>query len=113
MTPRDLRVPGGALRQHPNGVAGIGGVAVATENSAATGEAYAALLGADATGPAFAVGAAAITLMEPAVGAAYGPVQEQLARRGAGAFALALRGSSSIRFDAARTHGVALEGSAQ
>lgn len=113
VTPRDLRVPGGALREHPNGVTGIGGVAVAADDLVATGQHYAALLGVDGAGPTFPIGSAAITLMTPAADAIYDPVQEQLTRRGPGAFALALQGSSNIIFGAAHTHGVAIEAIAE
>src|SRR5438045_2309113 len=47
VTPRDLRVPGGAARQHPNGVVGITGVCVAVSHLAASVERYRALLGAE------------------------------------------------------------------
>jgi catechol 2,3-dioxygenase-like lactoylglutathione lyase family enzyme len=108
VTSRALRVPTGAARQHPNGVSGIAGLAVAVANLDASGACYRALLGGDEPGPAFVLGAATIGLVGPDDGA----VRERLAARGEGIHALALRidaGASAGPLDLGRTHGALIE----
>jgi catechol 2,3-dioxygenase-like lactoylglutathione lyase family enzyme len=125
VTPRVLRVPGGAARQHPNGVTGIAGLTIAVDDLEASVARYRALLGRDpieqlpappgARFAAFAIGGAVVTLV-----AAYGetaPASEdslrtRLAAHGAGPYALTLRAESAANagpLDPARTHGVPLD----
>ncbi len=110
VTPRALRVPAGALRTHANGVTGIAGVTVATPDLTATAAQYQALLGSDAAGSSFALGAAAIVLATPGGGAIPGAtLAAHLARRGAGLCALTLRGPRPTAFEPALTHGVPID----
>ena len=109
VTPRELRVPHGASRQHANGVTGIAAVLVAVADPAASAARYRALLGSDAPGPAFALGAGAIVLADARSDAA---AAERVSRRGAGPLALHLRTDSPERastLDIARTHGVPID----
>jgi hypothetical protein len=108
VTPRELRVPGGALRQHPNGATGIAAVAVAAADLSATTADYAALLGPPAFGNTFPLGAGAITIQAAAPDRSADPVRHQLERRGPGPFALALHGSATATLPLSRTHGVAM-----
>lgn len=99
VTPRDLRVPTGAARLHPNGVTGIARVLVATCDPAVSAARYRALLGVASTpvadGIAFQLGASAIVLIA---------MNERHHRKGA--CALELRGGASVDLDPAITHGV-------
>lgn len=108
VTPRELRVPGGALRQHPNGATGIAAVAVAAADLSATTADYAALLGPPAFGSTFPLGAGAITIQAAALDSIADPVRHQLERRGPGPFTLALHGSATATLPLSRTHGVAM-----
>lgn len=108
VTPRELRVPGGALRQHLNGVTGIAAVAVAAADISATTADYAALLGPPAFGSTFPLGAGTVTIQAAAPAGSADPVRHQLERRGPGPFALALHGSSPTELPLSRTHGVAM-----
>lgn len=110
VSPRELRVATGAVRQHANGVTGIAGVTVVAEDLRATAGHYGALLGAEQAGPAFALGSATITLAAPAAGAGdRDPLRAHLARHGAGPFGLTLRGRSAGALDPALTHGVPID----
>lgn len=46
VTPRDLRVPGGAAAQHPNGATGVAGLRIGAADVTAAATRYATLLGA-------------------------------------------------------------------
>lgn len=110
VTPRELRVATGAVRQHANGVTGIAGLTVVADDLRATAGHYQALLGAEQPGPAFALGNARIALATPDAGAGAGDaLRAHLARHGAGPFALALRGPAAGALDPALTHGVPIE----
>jgi catechol 2,3-dioxygenase-like lactoylglutathione lyase family enzyme len=110
VTPRELRVPQGELRTHPNGVSGIAGVTVVANDLWASAARYQALLGSETAGPAFALGAASITLIAPIPGAGeQDPLRARLNRRGEGPFALTLRGERATAFDPALTHGVPID----
>jgi catechol 2,3-dioxygenase-like lactoylglutathione lyase family enzyme len=124
VTPRALRVPLGAAREHANRVIGIAGLTVAVTDLDASVGRYSALLGSDpieqlpeppagARYAAFAIGNAAITLAEPAgVSAASDALQARLDTRGQGPYALALRTSLSANagaLDLERTHRVPIE----
>src|SRR5690349_20811630 len=67
VTQRDLRVPTGTARQHPNGVVGIAEVIVSVRDLDVSAGRYAALLDASApkaeTGYLFGLGSAAIRLL--------------------------------------------------
>ncbi len=97
ITARDLRVPTGAARQHPNGVTGIARVLVATRDPAESAARYRALLGitgvTDAEGIAFPLKSSAIVLTT---------LTDQ---RREGPCALVLRGGAPGDLDPARTHG--------
>ncbi len=99
VTPRDLRVPTGAARLHPNGVTGIARVLVATRDPAVSAARYRALLGIEGTtvteGVSFELGASAIVLTA---------LNEHHRREGP--CALELRGGASVDLDPAITHGV-------
>ncbi|HEU5100149.1 MAG TPA: VOC family protein [Roseiflexaceae bacterium] len=104
VTPRSLRVPGGAARVHANGVGGIAGLTVAVADLGASISRYRALLGMAereaspsaeldrARQASFALGDTTITLAAPEPGAAT-PLAERLAGVGEGPFALVLRGA--------------------
>ena len=126
VTPRELRVPGGAVRQHPNGVIGIAGLTVAMNDLEASVARYRALLGRDpidqspaplagARSATFEVGGAAITLAVPAGETApdgEGTLRARLAARGEGPYALTLRTNSAANLgmlDQDLTHGVSIE----
>jgi len=107
VTPRPLRVPQGEARRHPNGAIGTAAVVVAVSDLAASAGRYRALLGGDAAGPAFALGAGSIVLAD-----AGADVAERLAARGQGPLALRLRTGSAAHagpLDPRRTHGVPIE----
>ncbi len=115
VTPRDLRVPAGPARQHPNGIVGIAGVVVAVHNLDESVKQYTALLGTrpifapphpDGNAAAWYVGRAKLTLIEPSEGSAR---HTSLLERGEGPHTLVLRasmGAMALSFDPNRTHGV-------
>ena len=119
VTPRDLRVPAGAAREHANGARGVAGITVAVDALAPALTRYTALLGAPPTGDdaaapgaaraTFLLGAAEITLLAPdgpddplrAYLAAGGPrpyTLQLLARPGAPALDPARLGGARISF---------------
>jgi hypothetical protein len=124
LTPRSLRVPGGAIRQHANGVVGIAGLTVAVADLGVSATHYRALLGiseaetvpAGAAAPgarvaSFGLGNAEITLATPGQ-AADSLLRERLVRRGEGPFELRLRAgaqSAAVSLDLARTHGARID----
>ena len=122
VTPRELRVPGGAVRQHANGAIGIAGLTIAVEDLEASLARYRGLLGRDpveqppelagARSAAFEIGGATITLAAPGGGPdGQGSLRARIAARGEGPYALALRSTSAAAgpLDQGRTHGVPLE----
>ena len=124
VTPRELRVPLGAVREHPNGVVGIAGLAVAVADLEESAARYRALLGrepvADLPQPpdgahflAFELGRAALTLAAPmGEGPSADALRARLDTRGEGPYALALRTSHATSvgtLDQALTHGVPIE----
>ena len=126
-TPRALRVPEGAARQHPNGVAGIAGITVAVTDLEAAVDHYLALLGEHVlvAPPALVAGlglrtatirldSALITLASPHGdgGVASGALRDYLAARGDGPYAVALTSAPDAprgTFDQRLTHGARLE----
>ncbi len=124
VTPRELRVPAGDARRHPNGATGIAALTVAVADLDASAARYRALLGRDLVQPlptapagarfaAFAIGDAAIMLAQPAGdGETSAALEARLAGRGEGPFALALRaggGASAGPLNPACAHGVPIE----
>jgi catechol 2,3-dioxygenase-like lactoylglutathione lyase family enzyme len=112
VTPRALRVPQGAAREHANGVTGIASLTVAVADLAASAARYRALLGSGETGGArsvsFALGTAAIVLAAPDGDT---ELSRRLETRGEGPYALALRagaGKGGV-LDLGRTHGARME----
>ncbi len=101
VTPRSLRVPGGEVRQHANGVVGVAGITVAVDDLGASVARYQALLdappalrtvlpGLGADIAVFQLGTAQVTLATPSSAAVATPLREQLATRGEGPYAVAL-----------------------
>lgn len=108
VTPRALRVPDGPACQHANGVTGVRGVRVVVDDLDASARRYSALLGVAPTyrpGEVdFVLGAATLTL----TGADTPTLQNELAARGPGPCALALRTADPSRegmFDKVQAHG--------
>ena len=89
VTPRSLRVPGGAATDHPNGVSSLAEVTVAVAAEGPAADLYAGLLDVSPAGR-FVLGETAIVLAE-AASAAEPAIGERLRRRGPGPAALALR----------------------
>lgn len=122
VTPRALRVPEGAVRQHPNGVQGVAVVTVAVGNVDTSQAHYAALLGQPGerlplTGlglqqARFTLGSTSLLLVGPAAGA-HGPAAQALhaalGGRQAGVVGLALRGPAAASLSQTRTHGAPME----
>ncbi len=129
ITPRDLRVAEGAVREHANGVRGVASLTVAVEDLKASLQRYRALLGfADARTVALpglgaasatvSIGDASVVLLSPVhVDAASvtpegAALRRQLATRGEGVLGVALRadGKAESRvLDRDRTHGAWFE----
>ncbi len=126
VTPRDLRVPEGALRSHANGARGVCRVDVAVRNLDHSLARYRALLGPSfeagisvpaldpATGlysASLRIQTATLRLLTPATAqstAAAQALAQRLATRGEGPCALTLYAPGGA-LDSARTHGVALD----
>jgi hypothetical protein len=98
VTDRSVRVPGGDAAVHANGVTGIQTLTIVVGDSAAAGERYAALLGAEgeqsASGALFQVGPHRVALLAPSGGDA----AEQLAARGDSLYELTLLGPREVAF---------------
>lgn len=127
VTPRSLRVPEGAARQHANGVSGVAGLTVAVADIAASAARYRALLGDAGTvaDPALVpglgilaaplrLGSGQITLVSPsgAGGPAAEALRAHLSTRGEGPYALALTvgpGNSAGALDPAMAHRAKIE----
>jgi catechol 2,3-dioxygenase-like lactoylglutathione lyase family enzyme len=118
VTPRELRVPGGDARVHPNGATGISELTIAVRDAPASAARYQALLGIepvvlDAHTVAFGLGGARITLAAPSSAApADAALSARLAGRGEGPLAFALRagtGTGGAVLDQRLTHGVDID----
>ena len=121
VTPRSLRVPEGAARQHSNGATGIRGILVVVTDLDTTVPRYRSLLGIDPMqGSAFphpdgriadfALGATTITVAAPTEKS--GPLSDHLTRSGEGPYALRLitgDKATAGRLDATGTHGAWIE----
>lgn len=122
ITPRALRVPEGAVRQHPNGVTGVASLTLAVGDLALSLAHYAALLGQPGerlplTGlglqlARFTLGAVSLLLVGPATGP-HGPAAQALhsalGGRQAGVVGLALHGPAAASLSQTRSHGAAIE----
>lgn len=125
VTPRSLRVPAGAARQHANGATGIVNIVVAVADLDTSLTRYRALLDVEpqqglsfplpeARTVDFALSSTIITLATPA--GRRSALNDELTARGEGPYALRLRTSDATRageLDPTRTHGARLELSAQ
>jgi catechol 2,3-dioxygenase-like lactoylglutathione lyase family enzyme len=118
VTPRELRVPPGAAREHPNGATGIAEVTVAVRDVAASTARYRALLGEepitlDEVTVTFPLGRARITLAAPASDSpADTALAARLNTRGDGPVAFAVRsgtGTAGAVLSADYTHGVDID----
>jgi catechol 2,3-dioxygenase-like lactoylglutathione lyase family enzyme len=131
ITPRDLRVAEGAVREHANGVRGVASLTVAVEDLKASVQRYRALLGFGATegrpvalpglgavSATVSIGDASVVLLSPAhvdatsVTAEGAALRRQLATRGEGVLGVALRAdghAESRVLDRDRTHGAWFE----
>jgi catechol 2,3-dioxygenase-like lactoylglutathione lyase family enzyme len=120
VTPRELRVPTGDARQHPNGATGIAEIVVLVEDLPASLEHYGTLLGKepegdfDETGESnqhiatFRIGDSTIMLMQPT----WGELPTYLKEHGEGLYMLTLRATANRTkhvFDLVRTHGALIE----
>jgi catechol 2,3-dioxygenase-like lactoylglutathione lyase family enzyme len=122
ITPRGLRVPEGAVRQHPNGVTGVACITVAVTDLDASLARYAALLGQPGerlplTGLGLQLGrlrlgASQLLLMATGAGA-HGPAAQALhaalGGRQAGVVGLALHGPQAASLSQTHSHGAAIE----
>lgn len=122
VTPRALRVPEGALRQHANGVTGVASLTVAVSDITTARAHHAALLGQPGellplTGlglaqARFSLGAVDLLLAAPAAGA-HGPAAQALhgalGGRHGGVIGLALHGPAAAMLPQTRTHGAPIE----
>lgn len=97
VTPRDLRVPGGAATSHANGVQGVAALVIAVAGIDAAAAQYHILLDAQASAPAPDPLLAAMTVELPCSGArivlassAAGPIAERLQTNGPGPYGLLL-----------------------
>jgi catechol 2,3-dioxygenase-like lactoylglutathione lyase family enzyme len=110
VTPRNLRVPEGAIRHHANGVTGISRVQILVADVATSTERYRALVGPD-TVSQDDQGVVRINLDKAAfelAGADNDHSSRRLAARGEGVLSLELRGSVAKTLDPKRLHGADL-----
>jgi len=119
VTPRALRVPEGAARNHANGVSGIAGVTVAVRDLAASVARYKALTGLEPAAfgavpglgfglAQFRLGRQVLSLTEARSDACEG-LTRHLDRCGQGAFAISFFGPADRPLDRALSHGARLE----
>ena len=97
VTPRELRVPTGAVRDHANGARGIAGLRIAVHDLQRSLAAYGALLGTRLREPLIEMGATQLVL-EERTGAREGPCGVRIATA-----------HPSHGLDPALTHGAAIE----
>ena len=107
VTPRDLRVPEGAMRSHANGVSGIGSLKIAVSDLDKTVARYAALAGSAAVtkvsgGARVNLGDTIFELTSDDAARAH------VARRGEGPMSLKLRGLAETALDTKLAHGAVL-----
>jgi catechol 2,3-dioxygenase-like lactoylglutathione lyase family enzyme len=109
ITPRELRVPEGAIRRHANGVTGVSRVRVLVADVTASTERYRALVGPEAVSADTGVPLVGLkkTVLE-LVGPDNDHARRHLAARGEGVFSLKLRGSAAKVLDTKLLHGADL-----
>jgi hypothetical protein len=114
VTPRELRVPPGAAREHANGVTGIAAISVAVSSIDSAALLYQRLLDDDAetarltrafVEAVFRAGPHRIVLLQPLD---FGPLDRHVRDFGDSPFALELIGPEPHEFDPAETGGVRL-----
>jgi catechol 2,3-dioxygenase-like lactoylglutathione lyase family enzyme len=117
VTPRELRVPGGAARDHANGVTGIESIVTLVGDLAASQARYNALLGVEPLSVLgaeaqqvrlFPLGDAIVYLAQPVDA----PMRDVFVERGDAPFSLYLRGKAGALtgpLDPRFTHGVPIE----
>jgi len=107
VTPRNLRVPEGAMRSHANGVSGVASLKIAVADVAKTAARYAALAGAATVTQANGSARVVIgdTVFELTGDAA---AQAHVGRRGEGPMSLRLRGPVAGALDTKLAHAAAL-----
>lgn len=109
VTPRDLRVPEGAVRHHANGVSGISRVRILVADVATSTERYKALVGPD---PVHSDKGIVRVEIKKTTFELVGPDSEHarnhLASRGEGVLSLALRGPAARTLDSRLLHGANL-----
>ena len=107
VTPRNLRVPEGAMRNHANGVSGIASLKIAVSDVGKSAARYAALAGAGAVSQAN--GAARVVLGDTTFElTAEDAARAHVARRGEGPMSLTLRGAAAKALDPKLAHGAVL-----
>jgi catechol 2,3-dioxygenase-like lactoylglutathione lyase family enzyme len=109
VTPRELRVPEGAIRHHANGVTGISTVRVLVADLAASIARFKALVGTEAVSvdngiPRISINKTVFVLVGPDSDDA----RRRLAARGEGVLSLELRGSAAKALEPKLLHGADL-----
>lgn len=109
VTPRELRVPEGAIRDHANGVTGISAVRILVADLAASIARFKALVGPEAVSvdngiPRISINKTAFELVGPDSDNG----RRRLAARGEGVFSLELRGSATKALEPKLLHGADL-----
>lgn len=118
VTPRSLRIPGGAASEHPLGVSRLLGLGIVVDDLAAAADSFARLLGhegeevassIEGVGAAlrFPVGPHAIDLLSPT--SPESPPGRALRSRGPGPYALTLGGAADVTLPTAQTHGARID----
>jgi hypothetical protein len=109
VTPRELRVPEGALRQHASGVTGIATVRILVADIAVSTARFRALAGPEAVSVFNGIPRVDLkgTVFE-LIGPDDDNLRRHLAARGEGVLSLELRGSTPGAFDPKRLHGAEL-----
>jgi catechol 2,3-dioxygenase-like lactoylglutathione lyase family enzyme len=109
VTPRELRVPEGAIRRHANGVTGISTVRIVVADLAVSTARFKALAGADAVSVFHGIPRVSLkgTVFE-LIGPDNDGLRRHLAARGEGVLSLKLHGSTPRALDPKRLHGAEL-----
>jgi catechol 2,3-dioxygenase-like lactoylglutathione lyase family enzyme len=109
VTPRELRVPQGAIREHANGVTGIASVRILVADLAVSIARFKALAGPEAVSVDHRIARIGLkgTLFE-LIGTDNDVARRHLAARGEGVLSLKLRGSTPMAFEPKRLHGADL-----
>jgi hypothetical protein len=109
VTPRELRVPEGAIRQHANGVTGIATVRILVADLAVSTARFRALAGPEAVSVFNGIPRVSLkgTVFE-LIGPDNDDLRRHLAARGEGVLSLTLRGSTPRDFEPKHLHGAEL-----